>query len=138
MSKTKVKVSPIDIAMQSEIKEILEKAGKDCVELIKQKSPSRSGDYRDGWTYKIEKSGQTVAIYNDGKNKTLTHLLELGHQTKLNNIYKKGRSRVASKTKRKGKAELPPQEHIRPAYNVIKEQYLEDLKNINIRKIFKK
>ncbi len=130
MSKTKVTINSIEIDITGEIEKITEKAGKDCASLIKQKAPRATGDYANGWTYEIENNNETVRVFNDGENKTLTHLLELGHRTKLGKG--KGKRKVG------GKSTVAPQEHIRPAYNVIKEQYLEDLKNINIRKALKK
>ena len=83
MSKTKVKVNEINISLDSSIKEILEKTGRDCRELIKSKAPKGTGEYAAGWTYEMSKDNKTVTVFNNGKNKTLTHLLELGHRTKL-------------------------------------------------------
>lgn len=130
MIKTKVTINSIEIDITGEIEKITEKAGKDCSELIKSKAPKGTGEYAAGWTYEMNKDNKTVTVFNNGKNKTLTHLLELGHRTKLGKG--KGKRKVG------GKSTVAPQEHIRPAYNVIKEQYLEDLKNINIRKALKK
>lgn len=140
MSKTKVTVNTIKIDIKGGVEEILEKTGKDCAELIKQKSPRITGDYADGWTYQMEKNNDTVAIYNDGPDKTLTHLLELGHRTKLGKKYgkqkrkKQRKKKTSSVRSKKGrKTTVAPQEHIRPAYNVIKEEYLENLKRIKMK-----
>ncbi len=125
MSKTKVTINSIEIDITDEIEKITEKAGKDCASLIKQKAPRATGDYANGWTYEMENNNETVRVFNDGENKTLTHLLELGHRTKLGKG--KGKRKVG------GKSTVAPQEHIRPAYNVIKREYLKNLKSIKMK-----
>lgn len=126
MSKIKVKVNEINISLDNPIKEILEKTGRDCSELIRGKSPKGTGEYAAGWTYEMSKDNKTVTVFNNGENKTLTHLLELGHRTKLGTG--KGRKKAG------GKSTVAPNEHIRPAYNIIKEQYMENSKNIKPNK----
>lgn len=145
MSKTKVKINPLKIDLSGEAKKILETAGHNCCELIKRGSPKGSGDYINGWTYTLENDDETVVVYNDGDDKTLTHLLELGHRTRLGKKYGKQKRSKKRKKKRKSirskkgrKATIAPQEHIRPAYNIVAKQYLEECKRIKIMEQYKK
>lgn len=141
MSKTKVTVNTIEIDITGEIEKITKKAGKDCATLIKQKSPRVTGDYADGWTYEMENNNKTVRVFNDGPDKTLAHLLEFGHRTRLGKKYGKQKNPAKNRRRKSGtgrkrsgrKATVAPQEHIRPAYNVIKEEYLENLKSIKMK-----
>ena len=85
-------------------------------------------------------NSETVRVYNNGDNATLSHLLEFGHRTKLGMTYKQ---RKPAKTKRKRdvsghrkpgkKSTVAPQEHIRPAYNKIAKEYEEDMKRIKLK-----
>lgn len=145
MSKTKVTVHPLKIDLTGETENILKVAGHNCCELIKRGAPKGSGDYINGWTYTLENDNQTVVVYNDGDDKTLTHLLELGHRTKLGKKYGKQKRNKKRKKKSKSirskngrKATIAPQEHIRPAYNIAAEQYLEDCKRIKIKEQYNK
>lgn len=139
MSKTEVEVNQIDIDLSGEIENILKKTGRNCAELIKRNAPKKTGDYANGWTYELENS-ETVRVYNNGDNATLSHLLEFGHRTKLGMTYKQ---RKPAKTKRKRqnsghqksgkKSTIAPREHIRPAYNKIAKEYEEDMKRIKLK-----
>lgn len=52
-------------------------AAKNAIKELRITSPSRTGKYARGWTYKKDKSG-SVTIYNKARP-GLTHLLEHGH-----------------------------------------------------------
>lgn len=109
-----IETREIRIDLKPQIKEILEETGKKCAEKIRANSPiGRSGEYSRGWTYEIN-DDLSVTVKNTGKHKTLGHLLEYGHLSKA-------------------KKRIPPQEHVRPAYNVCKIEYLEKLKKIEIK-----
>jgi len=81
----------------SEINEEVKARSKELVKAIKASSPLKTGDYKKGWTSKIENShGRiTVTVYNKKKG-SLVHLLENGHA-------KRGGGRVSGKP------------HVRPA-----------------------
>lgn len=141
MSKTEVKFKSIEIDITGEIEEITRKAGKDCVNLLKQRSPRVTGDYADGWTYEMENNNRTARVFNDGPDKTLTHLLEFGHRTKLGKKSGKQKHSAKSRKRKSGpgrkrsgrKATVAPQEHIRPVYNIIKDEYLKNLESIKMK-----
>lgn len=107
-----VKVNKLQFDLTESIKKINQNAGNMMVKETRKNSPDRTGKYKSGWTFKQEENNDVV-IYNE-KQPTLTHLIELGHKTK-------------------NKGFVPPNEHIRPAYNVTKEIYLEELKKIKGR-----
>ena len=71
----------------------------------------------------LEKSGETVTVFNDGRDVSLSNLLELGHITRPS---KKGFGKGVQRR-------VPPQEHIRPAYNQSARNYEELLKKIKIK-----
>ena len=110
-----VTANTIEIDFKSAILDVLPEIGDLTAGRIKADAPSRQGKYAQGWTYKME-GKETVVIYNNGKRASLSHLLELGH-----------RSRNGSW--------VPPQEHIRPAYNESKSIYLDLLKKSAISQI---
>lgn len=117
MGKGSAKVSMVKFNIKGEIADILVKTGEKAVTEIKSRAPVRAKGnekYKNGWTSKLEDDGRTVTVYNDGDHKTLAHLLEFGHKSKS------------------GK-NVPPQEHMRPSYNKVKEEYLEELKLIKIK-----
>ena len=63
------------------IKADVETTGKECLKLVKEYSPKRTGAYSKSW--KLKKTGQTrnslrVTVYNKDHYR-LTHLLENGH-----------------------------------------------------------
>jgi hypothetical protein len=113
-----IEVVPLKIDLSKNIEEILEKTGKECCEEIKSRAPTRKKGggttYRDGWTFKVDKKNLEVEVFNNGKDKTLSHLLEFGHLS------------------RKGKP-VAPQEHVRPSYNIEAKKYFEYLKKIEIK-----
>jgi len=122
MSKTEVQINELKINLTPGIERVLEKIGADCAEALKQASPKgNSGIYSRGWTYDME-SKETVVVHNVGRQKSLTHLLELGHMTRPS---VKGFGKKAQRF-------VPPNEHIRPVYNKFKRQYLEQLKKIDL------
>ncbi len=125
-SNSEVTIHPIKIDLNPQILKILEEAGKSCSEEIKKTAPRRktgTREYADSWTYEVDKNSETVTVYNKGKQASLTHLLEFGHLTKPSpKGYGKGTQH-----------RVPPQEHIRPAYNKSKKEYLEKLKDIKIK-----
>lgn len=59
----------------------VESTGKECLKLVKEYSPKRTGAYRKGWRVKkfVDSRNQvTMTIYNKPHYR-LTHLLEDGH-----------------------------------------------------------
>lgn len=114
MGKGSVKMSPLKIDISGQVKELTQKHARNTANDIRVRSPKRAngGEYANGWTdFPITDS--TYIVANTGKEKTLTHLLELGHAKKNGGF-------------------VAPQEHIRPAYLVNKERYLEELKSIKL------
>lgn len=64
-----------------QIKKDVKKIAAECVQEIKDKSPDRTGEYRDGWKKRTEFEGLKdirISVYNSAKP-SLTHLLEFGH-----------------------------------------------------------
>lgn len=121
-----VSINPIKIDLKPDITKILEKIGLECSKEISRTAPRRKSgyrDYADSWTYELEKSGETVTVFNDGRDVSLSHLLELGHLTRPS---KKGFGKGVQRR-------VPPQEHIRPAYNQSARNYEELLKKIKIK-----
>ena len=100
------------IDIQNQVLEIIEKAGKSTAGDIRDGSPRRNGVYEKGWTH--ETIEDIAVVYNNGKEKSLAHLLENGHATKNGGF-------------------VAPQEHIRPAYLKNKEIFLNNMKSIKIR-----
>lgn len=97
--------------VQEQVDKAVEKAGKQALKSVKQRSPVKTGAYKKGWRLKKQKSGMgkdkhSITIYNASKP-YLTQLLENGHQ----------------KTDG-GRVEGIP--HIRPAYEEAQRQ-LEEL-----------
>lgn len=117
----KVEANSLEINLKSILSPVLMKAGKATEKAIKSSAPVRShgksaGAYAQGWTSQLTDNGETVTIYNDGKHKSLSHLLENGHRAKDGSF-------------------VPPQEHIRPAYNQVKKQFMRDLKEATLQEI---
>lgn len=101
----------VEKELADKINDVLEEVGKDCADEIKANAPKRKGDYANGWTYKVDRATMTCTVYNKGKNKTLGHLLEFGHASRFG-------------------TNVPPQPHIMPAFNKVREKYLKDLEQI--------
>ncbi len=60
--------------------EITKQTGKEMVKAIKDDSPVKTGEYRDGWTAEIEQGkGYTKITGKNKKKPKLTHLLQNGH-----------------------------------------------------------
>ncbi|HFU4203821.1 TPA: HK97 gp10 family phage protein [Streptococcus suis] len=108
-----VRTNVLRIDLHSQVADIVRKYAQQTKEDIQAGSPERLGEYRDGWSV-VEVDDETAVVVNTGRNKSLTHLLELGHMDKSFNF-------------------VQPQEHIRPAYIKNEKAYLEELKNIKIQ-----
>lgn len=114
-SKLDVEIFKIEVDLQAEVRKVFPQIGEYTEDEVRWKSPvGYSEEYAKGWTHKITDSGRSVTVYNNGKNKSLTHLLEKGHLSKNGGW-------------------VPAQPHIKPAYLVAKKEYLEMLKNIKIK-----
>lgn len=64
-----------------EVKELVDKVGKQCKDNIKANAPVKYGDYRKSWTTR-KKMGDheaNVTVYARAPHYRLTHLLEKGH-----------------------------------------------------------
>ncbi|WP_317334195.1 HK97 gp10 family phage protein [Streptococcus sp. ZY19097] len=109
-----VRVNVLRIDIKSQVQSLVEKYGEKTCNDIKDASPRRphGGEYAEGWVNDIIED--TAVVHNVGRDKSLTHLLELGHATKNGGF-------------------VAPQEHIRPAYLKNKEEYLNELKSIKIK-----
>lgn len=58
------------------IQKVAKQVAIDGVEMLKDKSPRRYGDYAESWTYR--KVGRAYVVHNK-EHYRLTHLLEKGH-----------------------------------------------------------
>jgi|GEM_PF-1496910 len=99
---------------QGIVKDKIKEACEFAVNRLQASSPKRTGGYATGWTYIIVEN--TGVVYNNGKHRSLTHLLELGHRS------------------RNG-GSVAPQEHIRPVYLETKDLYLKSISDIDITEI---
>ncbi len=74
-------LSKYNSEITKEIKKVVKNEAKKLAENIKNDSPDRTGNYKDGWTY-VEESetpfGIVHVVYNSNAPQ-LTHLLEYGH-----------------------------------------------------------
>lgn len=86
-----------------EMEEAKKEVAKELVNMLKQTSPEKTGDYAKGW--KTKKVGNAQVVHNATEYQ-LTHLLEKGH-------VKVGGGRVA------------PIVHIKPAEEKAIDEYLE-------------
>lgn len=98
---------------------ILDKYGELCAEKIKEKSPVRTGSYRDGWVAEADKDylGEYSVVVWNQTSWQLTHLLENGHAI----VNKKG-----------GVGRASPRPHIKKGYNAIKNEFVRAMKEVNI------
>lgn len=67
-----------------EIKKEVENVAKETVQDIKENSLQKTGEYKKGWTYKVQfenRESIRIRVYNK-KKPQLTHLLENGHLIK--------------------------------------------------------
>lgn len=115
-----VDFKPIKVDLTDEITKTLESIGQYTADDIRRRSPRRKGTYAAGWTSKTSASGKFVTVYNSGRDASLSHLIEFG---------------TARRRTKKGKntGVMPPREHIRPAYEVGKKRWVQELKNIQIK-----
>ena len=60
---------------------VIPEVAKEATKKLKATSPKKSGTYRKGWRYKVEKGRLTVGatIYGEYGTYQLAHLLEHGH-----------------------------------------------------------
>lgn len=101
-----------DFTVTLDVEEVMNSTAKSLVNAIKAGSPKNTGKYKSGWTHKME--DKKAVVYNATSGQ-LTHLLENGHMT------------------RNGQSRVPPQPHIRPAYERIVPKYIADMKAVNIK-----
>lgn len=114
MGKVDVEIFNLEVDLQAEVRKVLPQIGEFTAKEISWNAPvGYTEQYADGWTETLTDGGKSVTVYNSGRHKSLTHLLEKGHLDKS------------------GKW-VPAQPHIRPAYNVAKKRYLEMLKEIKL------
>lgn len=107
-----VKIQTLDeVDFYKELNKILEEVVKKCAKEIKKRSPSGTGKYANGWTYSL--TSGTGTVFNNGKHKSLSHLLELGHRTKDGGT-------------------VAPQPHIYPAAGIYDDLFLKKVKEAGI------
>ncbi|MBV1943671.1 HK97 gp10 family phage protein [Streptococcus parasuis] len=111
MDSGSVKMTPLKVDIKNQVLENIKKAAQSTENDIGTGSPRRNGVYEKGWTHDI--IDDTAIVHNNGKEKSLSHLLENGHATKNGGF-------------------VAPREHIRPAYIKNKEKFLNDMKSIKI------
>lgn len=132
-------MSTIGVSLYDQMKEILDeinvdvhdcaekaavKAGKETAKILRSSSPTKSGDYKSGWTSKKTESasvlnGATVVVYNK-KMPGLTQLLENGHVTR---------------NKRGEWGRTPAHVHIRPAADQGAEIFVDEAQKLIDRKL---
>lgn len=106
---------------------LIDKYGKKAVNKLEIESPKsgragRETPYSKGWTVMVYKiyHGNVAVVWNK-TNWQLTHLLENGHLITNN-----------SKTKN-GIAWVAPIKHIRPAFDVLKPQYIREAQKVKVK-----
>lgn len=115
MSKDDVQITKLEIDLQAEVRKVFPQIGQFTENEIKWNSPVGYTEiYQEGWTHQITDGGRSVTVFNHGKHKSLTHLLEKGHLSKSG-------SWVAA------------QPHILPAYKTAKKEYIALLEQIPIK-----
>ncbi len=109
----------IQLKLKNVVKEAEDKYAGQLARDIKNRATALfgSGVYSDGWTWKRE--GDATIVYNSGKDRSLSHLLEYGHLVVDRN------ARIHGSWK-------PPAQHIEPAYNEIKDKFLEEIKKTKL------
>lgn len=112
MGKGSVTMKLLKVDIKPQIKALIKTTADNTAKDISDNSPKRNDVYESGWTPTILGDGEAV-VSNQGKEKYLTHLLELGHATKNGGA-------------------VAPQEHIRPAYLKNKAIFLRELSKIKI------
>ena len=117
MATGSVEIKELNIDLSRDILLVLDDIGRGVAAELKETSPVRrarvSGKYAKGWDYDVNLRDESVTIYNKGKHRSLTHLLEHGHLTPAGNMTRA----------------IP---HIMTAYGKYKPIYLEKLKKIKI------
>ena len=111
MGSGSVKMTPLKVDIKNQVLENIKKAAQSTENDISTGSPRRNGVYEKGWTHDI--IDDAAIVHNNGKEKSLSHLLENGRATKNGGF-------------------VAPREHIRPAYLKNKEKFLNDMKSIKI------
>ncbi|WP_313449200.1 HK97 gp10 family phage protein [Streptococcus parasuis] len=111
MGSGSVKMTPLKVDIKNQVLENIKKAAQSTENDIRTGSHRRNGVYEKGWTHDI--IDDAAIVHNNGKEKSLSHLLENGHATKNGGF-------------------VAPREHIRPAYLKNKEKFLNDMKSIKI------
>lgn len=115
MSKTTSEYFEIDIEL--DVASIIDKHCKKSVDSLKVKSPKASGKYASNWTFIISGKEDRCSgtVYN---SEPIGHFLEYGH--------------IA------GKTWVPAQPHLERVYEDQKTEFINDMKNINIKVTSKK
>jgi len=106
----------IDINIEYE--PIIQKYAQECVDILKDTSPDRTGKYKEGWTVDTKKDKKGQWYYCTVWNKTsyqLTHLLENGHL-------------IVNKRGGVGWASRKP--HIAKAYRRIRNPLIREIENV--------
>lgn len=114
MGKRKGSIQAYAIDVAIDIDSILESTGENASSIASSKSPKGvRGQYAKGWTFKVEtiRKRKICRVYNE-TDYQLTHLLEFGH--------------------RAGKSRTRPRPHIRPTFDEVAKQYVDDMKKVNL------
>ena len=112
MGSGSAKMTQLMVDIKDQVLDNIKKAAQSTESDISDGSPRRNGVYEQGWTHDLIEDA--AIVYNNGKEKSLSHLLENGHATKNGGF-------------------VAPQEHIRPAYLKNKEIFLNNMKSIKIK-----
>lgn len=105
---------PIEIDMDQVIKNAAGETASEMATDLQNRSTGLfgAGDYSTGWTWKND-SATSAIVFNNGRDRSLAHLLENGHV--VANQYGSGYGYVAGK------------KHINPSFKVFKKRYNERL-----------
>ncbi len=95
MGSGSARMTPLKVDIRNQVLDSIKKAAQSTASDISTGSPRRNGIYEKGWTHDI--IDEVAIVHNNGKEKSLSHLLENGHATKNGGF-------------------VAPREHIRPAY----------------------
>lgn len=104
----KVDFKPLEIEL--DFLDVLQTTGRESADLLEKDAPKNFGTYAKGFTYVLAGVGsqKKVYVYNDSKEKSLSHILEFGS------------------------INMPPQPHYRTTYDKMETKFVENMKKTKI------